>query len=416
MHNRRLFDRIVLSALAASLILWLASNFFVTVWYAKTPLVAKDRQKRDAFGAETAIDRDTIVVGAPRHSFGNAVAGTAYVFVRSGSSWVRQAKLVPSEETPYEWQGFGETLSISGNTIAVGIRGVKGKVYIFTRQGTTWTQQAKLTPPTEPSTDFGRSVAVDGNVMIVGDLGAIHIFERDPITTAWSYRTQLKPKLVPQRSELWESVAIRNNTIAIKSGSKVVVFVRSPNTTHWQQQAILTSPTRGFGWNGEVAMSDTTIVVGAVTEHVGFDITSIGAAHVFERDPQTDKWTHQTRLTPRGVRRGEAINVTRFLSPYGFGSSVAIDGDVIVVGAQNQSSLMPSQESAAYLFQRNRTGRWVQRAKIFADNEKVAGDAIWNVSVANKDVVLGGLSGTFVLNIDAPSASSDKTPEGLRSI
>ncbi|XPM52953.2 MAG: hypothetical protein EDM05_032480 [Leptolyngbya sp. IPPAS B-1204] len=400
MHNRRLFDRIVLSALAASLMLWLASNFFVTVWYAKTPLVANDRQKRGV--AETAIEGDTIVVGVPYDSIGDTVRGTAYVFVRSGSSWVQQAKLVPNGNPPGQ-ERFGREVSISGNTIAVGIPGLKGKVYIFTRQETTWTQQAMLTPPTEPSTDFGRSVAVDGNVMIVGDLGAIHIFERDPITTAWSYRTQLKPKLVPQRSELWESVAIRNNTIAIKSGSKVVVFVRSPNTTHWQQQAILTSPTRGFGWNGEVAMSDTTIVVGAVTEHVGFDITSIGAAHVFERDPQTDKWTHRTRLTPRGVRRGEAINVTRFLSPYGFGSSVAIDGDVIVVGAQTRSSLMPSQESAAYLFQRNRTGRWVQRAKLFVDNVEVSGNAVDSVSVANKDVVLGGGFGAFVLNIDAPS-------------
>ncbi|MBF2047667.1 MAG: hypothetical protein IGS54_09915 [Elainella sp. C42_A2020_010] len=399
---RRLFIRVALSALAASLMLWLASNFFVTVWYAKTPLVANDRQKRGV--AETAIEGDTIVVGVPYDSIGDTVRGTAYVFVRSGSSWVQQAKLVPSGNPPGQ-ERFGSEVSISGNTIAVGIPGLKGKVYIFTRQETTWTQQAMLTPPTEPSTDFGRSVAVDGNVMIVGDLGAIHIFERDPITTAWSYRTQLKPKLVPQRSELWESVAIRNNTIAIKSGSKVVVFVRSPNTTHWQQQAILTSPTRGFGWNGEVAMSDTTIVVGAVTEHVGFDITSIGAAHVFERDPQTDKWTHRTRLTPRGVRRGEAINVTRFLSPYGFGSSIAIDGDVIVVGAQTQSSLMPSQESAAYLFQRNRTGRWVQRAKLFVDNVEVSGNAVDSVSVANKDVVLGGGFGAFVLNIDAPSSS-----------
>lgn len=415
MHNRRLFDRIVLSALAASLILWLASNFFVTVWYAKTPLVAKDRQKRDAFGAETAIDRDTIVVGAPRHSFGNAVAGTAYVFVRSGSSWVRQAKLVPSEETPYEWQGFGETLSISGNTIAVGIRGVKGKVYIFTRQGTTWTQQAKLTPPAQSKVSFASSVALDDNVLVVGDLGMAHVFLRDAATNNWSYQTTLTPNPVLEYEE-GGSVAISNGVIVMRGSGRALVFTRASDGSTWQQQAELIMPAGRKAGVCTVDISGDTIVVGACREHVGFDITSIGAAHVFERDPQTDKWTHRTRLTPRGVRRGEAINVTRFLSPYGFGSSVAIDGDVIVVGAQNQSSLMPSQESAAYLFQRNRTGRWVQRAKIFADNEKVAGDAIWNVSVANKDVVLGGFWGTFVLNIDAPSASSDKTPEGLRSI
>ncbi|QYO64143.1 hypothetical protein [Leptolyngbya sp. 7M] len=186
----------------------------------------------------------------------------------------------------------------------------------------------------------------------------------------------------------------------MKGSGRALVFARASDGSTWQQQAQLVMPAGQKTGVCTVDISANTIIVGACSEHVGFDIAPIGAVHVFERQVSTGEWTYRTRLTPRGVRRGEAIDLTRFLSPYGFGSSIAIDGDVIVVGAQNQSSLTPSQESAAYLFQRNRTGQWFQRAKLFADNEKVAGDAIWNVSVANKDVVLGGFWGTFVLNIE----------------
>ncbi|MBF2008526.1 MAG: hypothetical protein IGS49_24555 [Chlorogloeopsis fritschii C42_A2020_084] len=404
MHNRQLFDRIVFSALAASLMLWLASNFFATVWYAKTPLVATDKQKGDAFGAVTAIEGDTIVVGAPYASFGNARSGTAYVFVRSGSGWVQQAKLVPTGN-PLTWQGFGETLSISGDTIAVGVPGVKGKVYIFTRHGTTWSEQAKLTPPAQSKGSFASSVALDDDVLVVSDLGMAHVFLRDAATNSWAYQTTLTPNPVLEYEE-GGSVAISNGVIVMRGSGRALVFGRASDGGTWQQQAELAIPAGRKAGVYTVAISDDTIIVGACSEHVGFDIASIGAVHVFERELDTGEWTYRTRLTPRGVRRGEAIDLTRFLSPYGFGSSIAIDGDVIVVGARTQSSLMPSQESAAYLFQRHpsRTGQWVQRAKLFVDNVEVSGNAVASVSVANKDVVLIGQFGAFVLNIDAPSA------------
>jgi hypothetical protein len=409
MHNRQLFDRVVFSALAASFILWLASNFFVTVWYAKTPLVANDKQKGDAFGAVTAIEGDTIVVGAPYASFGNARSGTAYVFVRSGSGWVQQAKLVPSEEDPYKWQGFGKTLSISGNTIAVGVPGVQGKVYIFTRQGTIWSQQAMLTPPTQSTTgSFASSVALDDDVLVVGDLGMAHVYLREAATNSWAYQTTLTPKPVLRfASEEGVEVAISNGVIVMKGSGRALVFARASDGSTWQQQAQLAMPAGQKTGVCTVDISADTIIVGACSEHVGFDIAPIGAVHVFERQVSTGEWTYRTRLTPRGVRRGEVIDLTRFLSPYGFGSSIAIDGDVIVVGARTQSSLMPSKESAAYLFQRHpgRTGQWIQRAKLFVDNVEVSANAVASVSVANKDVVLIGQFGAFVLNIDAPSSS-----------
>jgi hypothetical protein len=398
MHNRQLFDRVVFSALAASLILWLASNFFVTVWYAKTPLVPNDRQQYDDFGVTTAIDGDTIVVGAPYHVVHRSREGTAYVFVHNGSSWIQQAKLVANEPLD-RLDRFGEELSISGDTIAVASF-LNSFVFIFTRQGTIWTQQGKLTRPAQSSTYFGKSVALDGDVLVVGDLGMAHVYRRDAATNTWSYQTTLTPAPVSRYSaQEGDAVAISNGVIVVKGSGRALVFARASDGVTWQQQAELVIPAGRKAGVCTVAISGDTIVIGACNEHVGLDVTSIGAAHVFERDSKTGNWSYRTRLTPRGVRRGEALDITKFFRPYGFGSGVAIDGDTIVVRAGNRSSLLPSQEVAAYLFQRTSRGsRWTQRAKIFSGAQLSSSTS--TASVSGQTIVVGNGFGAFVLDID----------------
>ncbi len=112
---------------------------------------------------------------------GGTDAGSAYVFVRVGGVWPEQAKLTASDAA--EDDRFGISVAVSGGTAVVGARfgdapGAtnSGSAYVFTRSGTTWTEQAKLTASDEVECDeFGISVAVSGDTAVVGAWADDHV-------------------------------------------------------------------------------------------------------------------------------------------------------------------------------------------------------------------------------------------------
>ena len=123
------------------------------------------------------------MVGACGDDVGaNADQGSAYVFTRSGTTWSQQAKLTAADGAAGDW--FGYSVAVSGDTAVVGAAGDdvganadQGSAYVFARSGTTWTQQAQLTAADGAAGDcFGRSVAVSGDTAVVGasddDVGA----------------------------------------------------------------------------------------------------------------------------------------------------------------------------------------------------------------------------------------------------
>src|SRR5262249_54009053 len=143
------------------------------------------------FGHSVAIDGDTMVVGAPTADLDalgqplKAIKGTAYVFVRQGTSWVYQATLLPeAPETLESLDVFGYSVAIYKNTIVVGApgRGIsqgngdpslknvgQGAAYVFYRDSGQWKQQAKLVANDGKAGDaFGSSVAIHGGVVVVG--------------------------------------------------------------------------------------------------------------------------------------------------------------------------------------------------------------------------------------------------------
>ena len=130
----------------------------------------------DHFGSAVAIDGDTMVVGANRDDDKSANSGSAYVFVRSGSTWTQQQKLTASDG--YLDDNFGNSVAISGDTIVVGAErqgyNELGAAYVFVRSGTTWTQQQKLAPTLGFNPRFGRSVSIDGDNIAVGMPHDIH--------------------------------------------------------------------------------------------------------------------------------------------------------------------------------------------------------------------------------------------------
>src|SRR4029453_9616491 len=86
-----------------------------TTWTEQQRLLAPDGAANDWFGSAVSVSGDTLVIGAPRDDFEK---GSAYVFVRSGTTWTYQQKLMASDGATNE--DFGLTVSVSGDTAVVG--------------------------------------------------------------------------------------------------------------------------------------------------------------------------------------------------------------------------------------------------------------------------------------------------------
>lgn len=290
------------------------------------------------------------------------------------------------------WDEFGRSVAISGDTIVVGAyyedsnaTGVNGNqknnlannsgaAYVFVRSDSTWSQQAYLKASnTEIGDDFGYSVAISGDTIVIG-----------------------------AHNEDSNATGVDGNQAdnsAAASGA-AYVFVRSGSA--WSQQAYLkASNTEASDYFGRsVAISGDTIVVGAYAEDSAAsgvngnqsDNTSSasGAVYVFERSGSS--WTQQAYLKASNSGRTDA-----------FGISVAISVDTIVVGAYDEDSAATgvngaqNDESAyaagaAYIFTRSDT-MWFQQAYLKAHNTN-AGDYFGNsVDISEDTVVVGAYQG-----------------------
>jgi hypothetical protein len=133
-------------------------------------LTASDAAAGDYFGRSVSVSGDTAVIGA----WGDDDRrGAAYIFTRNGSTWAQQAKLTASDAAAGDH--FGQSVSVSGDTAVVAADwdddagSNSGSAYVFKRSGSTWTQQAKLTASDAAAGDeFGVSVSVSGDTAVVG--------------------------------------------------------------------------------------------------------------------------------------------------------------------------------------------------------------------------------------------------------
>ncbi len=150
-----------------------------TTWTEQQKLFASDAQGQDYFGSSILIEGDTVVVGSQSGlSAPGTKKGAAYVFVRSGTSWTQQQKLIASDGAAGD--RFGISLAMSGSKLIVGASGVdlnsdnngEGSAYIFELAGNVWNQEQKIhLAPEVQFPSFGRSVAIDGETILVGAPG-----------------------------------------------------------------------------------------------------------------------------------------------------------------------------------------------------------------------------------------------------
>jgi len=351
-------------------------------------------------------------------------AGAVYIFVRSGTTWSQQAYIKASNtgnaavgDAYAEGDQFGYSISLSddGNTLAVGAIGEDsnatgvngnqddnsanqaGAVYVFTRTGSAWSQQAYLkSTMTRPNVLFGYSVAVSGNgdTLAVGEYdadrgkGALYVLTRSAGT--WTHQARIQALNAEVQDSLGYSLAISDdgNTIASgaadedclkpginpagcendqetnQSSGAAYVFVR--NGTTWTQQVFLKASNPGkedwFGVRIAISGDGNTVAVGAQNEDSAAkgvngkqdddSAAEAGAVYLFTRSGAT--WTQHSYVKASNTRAGDE-----------FGSSLALtrDGRTLLIGARgedsgakgvngNQADSSVRDAGAAYLFVR----------------------------------------------------------------
>jgi hypothetical protein len=320
-------------------------------WTQQAKLVAADAGANEGFGASVAIQGDTILVGAIFDDLGQSDAGAVYVFTRSGAAWTQQAKLIASDAAPDDQ--LGVSVALSGNTAVVGTTNDddagdrSGGAYVFVRTGAAWSQQAKLTAADAAAADqMGISVAVDGDTAVVGSYGdddngrssgSVYVFTR--AGTAWSQQAKLLAADGSDIAELGISTAIQGDTVVAgavfdRDHGAAYVFTRTGAT--WSQQAKLVAGDPGNGgenFGNSVALSGNTVLVGAPNDD---DLGGAsGSAYLFSRTGAA--WSQQAKLT---AADGETADL--------FGTAVALSGDVVVIGAIGDDD-RASSAGAAYV-------------------------------------------------------------------
>ena len=335
-----------------------------TTWAQQAMLTADDGDANDNFGWSVSISGDYAIVGAPRDGIGsNTYQGSAYIFIRSGTTWTQQAKLTASDGAQYD--SFGFSVSISGDYAIVGTPndGIgsnpgQGSAYIFVRSGITWTQQAKLTASDGAQfVSFGHSVSISGDYAIAGaygdpvgsnaSQGSAYIFVRSG--TTWDQQTKLTASDGEELDFFGWSVSISGDYTIVGAQNDGIgsntdqgsayIFIRSGTT--WTQQAKLTASDGAefdsFGWS--VSISGDYAIVGAAYDLIGGNVDQ-GSAYIFVRSGTT--WTQQTKLTASDGADGDL-----------FGHSVSISGDNVIVGALNDDIGNNTNQGSIYFFKKN---------------------------------------------------------------
>jgi len=358
---------------------------------AESKLLTSDGDQGDEFGVTVAISGETLVAGASHEDEAGEDAGAVYIF-QGGERWLEIAKLTASDGEADDH--FGTAVAISDDIAVVGADldddagDDSGSAYVFTRTNGAWgrVEIAKLTASEGVEGDrFGGAVAVGADVIVAGAsfhsgpaerAGAAYVFERRG--EGWEEAATLTASDAGANDRLGLSVAVSGETVVVGAplagrGGAAYVFESSGDGA-WEQTAKLT-PTEGalgdfFG--GSVAIGGDTVVVGASGRTL--EAGAPGAAYVFRRDAGT--WTEAAELTASDAASEDL-----------FGNSVAISGDLIVVGSYGNDAA-GAESGAAYVFQATDEG-WEEIRKITASDGASDDVFAFSVSISDDTAAIG---------------------------
>ena len=370
------------------------------------PWIAVERAKLTSdfpntyeFGVSAALDGNTLLVGScVDGGFGGE--GAAYVFTRSGSTWDKQARLT----SPPGWQVYdmGRSVALDGDTAWIGSMHPalqeRGPIQIFARTGTTWSHSQTIAPPA-PQAWFGHSLDVDGDTAVVGSpwedngsltyRGAGHVYVRQG--SSWISQARLLPSSPQVWVEFGTSVTVEGDTIVVGATHQAVAGMADAGVAYVFQRT-------GSAWTEQAILSAPDPLPFG---QFGFDVDLQGdrlvigslyqeSVYIFERAGA--QWTLRAQLTPH-----DSEPVDRF------GASVALDGDRLLVGATGDDD-DGYNAGAAYLFTKSGL-HWAEASKWTGSAEAYIGPYGDTVAIQGTTAVVSRLGAAFVYEL-IPQAST----------
>ena len=351
-----------------------SGNFTVTATLAPSTqqgakLTGSGQSSSAQFGHAVAIsgDGNTAVTGA----YADSPLGATFIYVRVNGVWVQQgSKLVGSTANPTSNQGYSVAISADGNTMITSAvsEGSSGTCWVFVRNGTTWSQQAKIAASDATNGalfGMGVSMSGDGNTVLVGgihdsiggqlNIGASWIFSRSG--TTWS---QVGSRMVGsgysgiQIQQGWGEALSADGLTAMVGGSggdAFWIFVNNGGT--WSQQGSMltstgiTGPYAEIGWSAALSADGNVALVGGNLDGVNNSNLHTGAAWIWTRSGTA--WTqYGSKLVGSGAIGTNSQQGTRV--------SLSADGNIAFI-----SGIGDNTDAGATWVYKNSGSGWVQQ-------------------------------------------------------
>lgn len=352
-------------------------------------------EKHDELGTAVAVSNDTVVIGIPKSDIGFIDAGEGQVWIRNGTTWSLQHSIPGTAKSDH----LGESIAIDADTLVIGAPladegsfSNAGEVQIWIRSGTNWSLQQRIAGNAKDMR-FGRVVSISGDTLIVGSpdakvnglkSGRVDVYTRS--NGIWTLEQTMLG--IAMNDRYGDSVDINADTLVIgaprvdvnglKNAGEAQVWTRATST--WTIQQVFSGANKDDELGTAVAIDLDTLVIGVPMVDVN-GLNNAGESQVWKYSGGV--WSLQQTIS--GLREKDKL-----------GSSVALDGDLIAVGAPD-----------AELNGLNEAGEvqiWLLSGNMWFLEDIISGD--------DKNINLGysvGLSGD-ILVVGTPQAD----PSGLK--
>ena len=332
-----------------------SSPFALTGQYLESVLTASDAELNADYGVAVAVSADgtRMAVGSHTKTAGGvSQAGQVYVYTRSGSTWIEESKLSASDKAAGDFFGIGVALSSDGSRLAIGansktVNGVTaaGQVYIYTRSGSVWTLETILSAADKATTDaYGSGVSLSAtgdrlvigayskNVSAVSQAGKVYVYTR--AGSVWTEEAQITASDKAASDFFGRSVSLAADSSRLAVGSYFrdsggtvdsgAVYIYTRSGTVWTQEQILVASDKAandyFGIGVAFTSDASRLTVGARGKTVN---GVVGAGKVYNFIRSGSVWTEDTQL----VAVNPAVN-----DWFGTGVSLVSDGSRLIVG------------------------------------------------------------------------------------
>lgn len=313
-----------------------------------------------SFGAAVAVGQGEVFVGEPDNEI---EPGAVYVYRADSAGWDQVQRL--AQPGTVRNDGFGRALAVQGDRLLVGADGAE-TAHLFRRDGTTWVHELALAPPGLTGSSFGAAVALAEGLIAVGAPDAYDgqgaVFVRQYAGDATGSWWELRGEGGDQPEGFGAALALQADRILVGAPGYVgdlfllgalgmeaptgAAYVFERRDDGWERVERLSGEIVGEGaiFGYSVALRGDEAAVGAV----GASSTA-GAVQLFRRDPEGDGWSPAGRVVPFDAAPGAF-----------FGAALALAAGELLVGSPGRSNM----EGRLYRFRRETAREWTEASKL----------------------------------------------------